>query len=574
MPRRPRSGRQGGAAPPARPGRPNPAAQDLSGAAAAANGGAGPTDLLPVEVPAQQGEERPGGDALQDNLLDRLLYMGVLPRYAFPTDVATFYVFDPASSRGPMPAFHFTPSQGLAVALSQYAPGKEVWIANKRYTSGAIYSPLRGERSRAWQRKRLYYECRHCHFAQTRGLAEGHRGERLDCPACGTRDAFGQARYWLRPPGFAHPVDLNEETSPDDQPARSYATRAKLEAPAPHDGAAWVPVTERVRRHYMRETLLVTNSGPRQEGYTYCTTCGRIEPSAVPAGQLGGLHRKPYPDDRSPTCEGGRVARGIVLGMDFITDILLLSMRVAHPVRLSPGYLTTEAALRTVSEALAKAACDVMGLEPGEVQADFRAALTADGQGGLEVEVYLYDTLSGGAGFSRAAGERADEVFAVALQTLTGCDCDVSCYKCLRSFKNKFEHDRLDRYVGADLLRYLIDGTRPEVAPARAARAKAALADDLRRQGGAALTVICDALVDVPTIGMVTVPILVTGPTGQPHAICITHPLSAATPSDAALEALGEFTPVLLDPVHELKVRRSLPWVTRSVLSAVGLTGG
>lgn len=527
-----------------------------------------------MEVPAEPGEERPTGDALQGNLLDRLLYKGVLPRYAFPTDVATFYVFDQANSRRGLPTFQFTPSQGLAVALSQYAPGKEVWIANKRYRSGALYSPLKGERSRAWQQKQLYYECRNCRYARTLPLAQGHRGEKLECPACGTRDAFGEARYWVRPPGFAHPVGWDEETSPDDQPARSYATRAKLEAPAPPEDAAWATVTPRVRRHYMREKLLVTNSGPRQEGYNYCTTCGRIEPAAIPGGELGGPHRKPYPDDREPMCGGGRVARGICLGMDFYTDILLLSLRLDHPVRLAPGLLPTEIALRTLSEALADAACDVLDLEPGEVQADFRAALSDAGQHGSEAEVYLYDTLSGGAGFSRLAGERASEVFETALATLSGCDCDVSCYKCLRSFKNKFEHDRLDRHIGADLLRYLLQDIRPVVDAGREARAVAALAEDLRRQGGSALTVERGATIEVPTIGPISVPILVSGPFGQQRAICVTHPLTAATPSDVGLEELGEFTPIPLDPVHEIRVRRSLPWVTRSVLTSLGVTGG
>ena len=43
-----------------------------------------------LEVPAETGEEAPPDDAVQENLLDRLLYKGILPRYAFPTDVATF----------------------------------------------------------------------------------------------------------------------------------------------------------------------------------------------------------------------------------------------------------------------------------------------------------------------------------------------------------------------------------------------------------------------------------------------------------------------------------------------------
>jgi hypothetical protein len=529
---------------------------------------------VPAEVRAEVGEEHSATDPLQQRLLDRLLYKGILPRYAFPTDVATFYVFDQENSRGRLPAFRFTPSQGLAIALSQYAPGKEVWIASKRYTSGAIYSPIRGERSTAWREKRLYYECGNCHYACTRLISEGNRGERIDCPACGAPDAFGVARYWIRPPGFAHPVSWDEDTSPDDQPARSYATRAKLDAPTPPDGVDWTHVTERVRTHYLREMLLVTNSGPRQEGYTYCVRCGRIEPTAVSTGELTAMHRKPYPDAREPDCEGSRAAKGVVLGMDFITDILLISVRVAHPVRLNPGIFATEIALRTASEAIAKAACVVLQLEAGEVQADFRSALTADGQSGLEAEIYLYDTLPGGAGFSRQAGERIGEILQVALRVLAGCDCDASCYRCLRSFKNKFEHDRLDRYIGSDILRYVIDGVRPQVAAVRAAQAVEALAEDLSRQGGAALVVERDAQVTVPTVGRITVPILITGPGGQRRVVCITHPLTAATASDEGLQALAEFTPIPVELVHELRIRRSLPRVTQRVLSALGVTGG
>ena len=99
------------------------------------------------------GEERPGRAATAETLLDRLLYKGVLPRYAFPTDVAAFHVFDPDRSTRFRPAFRFTPSQGLPVALSQYAPGKEVWIGNKLWTSGAIYSPLQSDRFKVESRR-------------------------------------------------------------------------------------------------------------------------------------------------------------------------------------------------------------------------------------------------------------------------------------------------------------------------------------------------------------------------------------------------------------------------------------
>lgn len=530
-----------------------------------------PEDSEPqvVEAAAQVGDERTP-DPNQEKLLNRLLYKGVLPRYAFPTDVATFYVFDPNQSQYNRPAFRFSPSQGLAIALSQYAPGKEVWIANKRFTSGAIYSPMRSDRFSAWQSRRLYYECNNCRYACTRSAQAGHKGEVGDCPACGREQSFGKARFWFRPPGFAHPVAVAEDVTPDDAPAKSYATRAKLDAPTPDvGGGAWQGVSDRVRVHYLRKQLLVTNTGPLQEGYTYCTLCGLIEPTALATGRLFQPHAKPFPDQREPVCAGGRASTGVCLGTDFITDILLVSVRVDAPVRLTPGVLSTEIALRTTSEALAKAATVVLDLEEGEVQADFRAALTDEGQSGIEAEVYLYDTLSGGAGFSRRAGERAPAVFDQALRILTNCDCDASCYRCLRSFKNKFEHDRLDRHLGRDLLLYLLQGVPPQLDPHRAARSATMLAEDVRRQAEGALRVATDATVSVPGIGDVVAPILVEADNGGRLIAAVSHPLSAHSAPNDDLHRVAEYSsriPVLL--VHDLRIRRSLPSATQEVLAA------
>ena len=87
-------------------------------------------DEASPEAQEELGDEAPGRDP-GENLLDRLLYKAVLPRYAFPTDVAAFYVFDQVRSTRYRASFRYTPSQGLATALSQYAPGKEVWIDSK-----------------------------------------------------------------------------------------------------------------------------------------------------------------------------------------------------------------------------------------------------------------------------------------------------------------------------------------------------------------------------------------------------------------------------------------------------------
>ena len=526
-------------------------------------------DGTALEAPEEPEEERPGRDPSSENLLDRLLYKGVLPRYAFPTDVATFYVFDVDRSTSLRPAFRFTPSQGLPVALSQYAPGKDVWIGSKLWTSEAIYSPMRNDRHRAWEGRQLYYECTFCHYARTTTLEEGSRGEVKDCEACGKSGTFGPARYWLRPPGFAHPATKPEGTSPDDQPAKSYATRAKLTAPTPVD-SLWSSLNERLRVHYTRQHLLVTNRGPREEGYTYCTKCGLIEPTALPHGTVIEAHLKPFPDGRNQQCPGGAATRGLVLGTDFITDVLLVSLSVEPPLALPPSVLATDVALRTLCEAVTKAACARLELEPTELQAEFRPALTAAGRQGREAELYVYDTLPGGAGFARRVQRLGLSVFHDALRILENCPdmCDRSCYRCLRSYKNKFEHDLLDRYLGASLLRFLLTGAPPMLDPIRLDRATNLLCEDLARQAIQGLILERRKVVSVAGLSSILVPILATTPTGNRVAIGLRGPLTPDTPSDDCLKELMEFSaeiPVIL--VDELVVRRNLPSATADLIS-------
>ena len=520
-----------------------------------------------LEVPAEPGEEVPL-DPADERLLDRLLYKGILPRYAFPTDVATFYVFDREGSRPFRPKFAYTPAQGLSVALSQYAPGREVWIDGRLWRSGAVYSPLPAERAQAWARRRLYYECQNCHYALTRELDEGSPGDVDDCPACGQFGALGPARRWLRPPGFAHPVDLNEGTSPDDQPARSYATRPKLIAPAPIEDEHWIEVNERVRVHHVHEHLLVTNRGPRQEGYRYCVACGRIGPAAIPGAVVPGSHTKPYPDERHPLCEGGFAPARLVLGTDFITDVLLVSVRPAPPQRLVPGLLATEVALRTLCEALTKAACTSLGLDIQEVQAEYRPSLNDRGRWGAEAEIYLYDTLPGGAGFVRRIGDLGTRVFEEALAILEECPdgCDSSCYRCLRSYKNKLEHELLDRHVGASLLRSILTGEVHSMDPARLARSTDLLFEDLDRQGLAGVAFERAVALEIEGLPSITAPILATRADDSRFVFGLRNPL---TPDGSSSDALWEFsetsTTVPVDLIDELLVRKNLPAATRQV---------
>ena len=366
-------------------------------------------------------------------------------------------------------------------------------------------------------------------------------------------------------PGFAHPVFKEEGTSPDDQPARSYATRAKLTMHTPPDDSKWEKLNSSIRIHPARKHLLITNRGPRQEGYTYCTKCGLIEPTALPTGSVGSAHKKPFPDPREEDCPGGGTTLGLVLGTDFISDILLISISVDPPITVAPRLLATDVALRTLSEALTKAACKLLELEAKELQAEYRPSLTAQGREGREAEIYLYDTLPGGAGFSRRVGKLGLRVFEDALDILEKCpdECDRSCYRCLRSYKNKFEHDLLDRYVGASLLRHLLYGAAPILDDIRIQQATDILFEDLERQGLDGITLGRNIPMSTTGLGSLVAPILVSG--GEEEFVVSLHsPLTPNQPSAPGIGELMDDSRVVL--VDELVVRRNLPSATNRVL--------
>jgi hypothetical protein len=430
------------------------------------------------------------------------------------------------------------------------------------------------DRFQAWNHRRFYLECGVCHYAMTVSMDEGSRGERRDCPACGAEGELGPAMTWLRPPGFAHPWYWDEGTSPDDEPATSYATRAKLTAPTPADADRWVPINERIRSYFDRAHLLVTNTGPRNEGYAYCTRCGLIEPDVTLSPVIVEGHRKPYPDPRHPVCQGGGTTHGLVLGTDFISDVLLVSMRVEDPLTLRPEYQSTRVALRTLSEALTTTACVLIGIDPAELQAEFRPALTPRGRDGSEFEIYIYDTLPGGAGFSQRVGNMGLALFGDALKRLETCpaQCDSSCYRCLRSYKNKLDHDLLDRHVAASLLRYLLTSALPTLDPERAAMSTALLFEDLQRQGLEGATFEMNAKTEVPGFGTLTAPIRARLDGGRTVVIVLHLPFAPAVPVAPEWAGPAEFSisPQVL-PIDELAVCRNLPRVSAQIIEALGL---
>ena len=454
---------------------------------------AGAVEAVEFSNEVDRTEDAPEGGLDPEKLLDRLFDRGVLPRYAFPTDVVTFHVFDPAASTDRKAVLKYSPQLGLNQALSGYAPGREVWVNGERHYSFAIWTPFnRRDCWQAWFGMQVYFECDRCGYARAEQRSEEHYVDQvLDCPACGSPGSLGPGTRWLRPPGFAHPVDLDAELPLEDSPTPTRPTRAKLSAPFTDSGPAETSANAANGAGYeiwtAKQRLVLTNTGSQDQmkpGFLYCPRCGRAEPNGWAAGrfQRGG-HPRPNPD-RHPhgaSCNGTPTV--VVLGNEFETDIALFRFQLAGAVTLPPGSVVARIVLTTVAEALASAAAKILDIDESDIGAEFRVAMTSGGRTGNQVEVYLYDLTPGGAGFVRSAAADSKRLFKEALARLESCDCTHSCYECLRSYKNKWDHKYLDRNLGAAFIRHVIQGEVPTLGTDDEERLLQALEVDLIESG-------------------------------------------------------------------------------------------
>jgi Distinct helicase family with a unique C-terminal domain including a metal-binding cysteine cluster len=107
-----------------------------------------------------------------------------------------------------------------------------------------------------------------------------------------------------------------------------------------------------------------------------------------------------------------------------------------------------------------------LGIESDELEGGFRtrsAELADDSSTRGFIEIFLFDTTSGGAGFSLKAWEEFDEVLQEARKILGACSCDTACHNCLRAYQNRHLHDILNRHQGLVLLEYATTGQAPEL---------------------------------------------------------------------------------------------------------------
>lgn len=390
---------------------------------------------------------------------------GFIPSYSFPKNVVRFFV-EKESERGKnVPRdIQYAPERDIAVALSEYAPGRSVTIDKKTFKSGGIYAnprPRGFETNQAefYFKNTDYYKdiyiCSECNWF---GLDKDDE-KRTICPYCGAAIVRNKM---LRPWGFS-PVRGDEVKYEDEDEQYTYA-----EAPY----YSYVPENTQMKifegsfirfANLPNKRVLTVNMGRSKNGFNVCKKCGGAE-VAEPNGNGAFSISQPYHDKHSLCYHDGTVATNIFLGYEFLTDMFMLDISY-DSVRLVGSDSAEEknilrAAVTTLHEALKKAVSLVLDIDYNEISGGWRPRVKSDGDS--HIEMFFYDNLSSGAGYSSLIESILDKVLERARSILSECECSRSCKNCLDNYWNQRNHQLFDRNLGLQLLDFAQYGNLPE----------------------------------------------------------------------------------------------------------------
>lgn len=389
----------------------------------------------------------------QKTLLDALYEEGIIPTYSFPKNVVSTYISDMNG------ILRYEVDRGLDVAISEYAPGRSIVVDKQTYQIGGLYSPgsdrVYGQATtpaRAYMDDANYLKniltCPDCGWF---GLAD----ERPDaCPFCGNR-ALEEGRQMLRPWGFA---PKNAEAVPDAQLEEEYSsvqpplysTLPDAEDIQPISGCKNIRMASRTNQR-----IIMVNQGLGNKGFMVCPDCGAAMPGDNEKTLDGVL--RPYKSKYARKPCSHRNARNVNIGYDFITDMLVLEIKLDEQKmdihRTDNPWLTRAA--QSLAEAFRLAASKELDIEFTELVTGYRIRTN---NAGAFVDVYLYDSLSSGAGYAVSVADNIETLLNRIRELLASCDCGNACHKCLKHYRNQYVHGLLDRFAALELLDWGVNG--------------------------------------------------------------------------------------------------------------------
>ena len=358
----------------------------------------------------------------RNSLITYFTKYNVIPGYGFPVDNVELYIYDYA--RQDM-SNEYNLSRDLSLAISEYAPGSEVIVDEKKYTSRYLFLPHNG-----YSLPTTYYcECDKCHTINT-SEDRFYFNPGCKCKYCDTvlNTSGNKVKSYLTPIyGFV--ADRKNKNTKRMKPFKTYASDTFYigdNLSREEELNDVVVVTE-----HKNEELLVLN----ENNFFFCPSCGYTSLDKRYALPTKVLDHNEYRGKKCTAC-GGKLNL-IHLGHSYRTDIIRVGFNgISEMYDMDTAISVMFALLEGISMAYNIERNDIGGLiysvNPSK-----------------PYDLILYDTVSGGAGHvKRLKDDRSLlEVLQCALRKVSQdcCDEGTSCYNCLRTYNNQRLHNHIKR---------------------------------------------------------------------------------------------------------------------------------
>ena len=372
-------------------------------------------------------------------LLDALYEEGIIPTYSFPKNVVSTYIYKDFNT------IEYEVSRGLDIAISEYAPGRSIVVDKNTYQIGGIHYP-----APAYSKFNIVqsfiddsnynkevFRCSNCGWF---GIEATHKN---CCPFCNST-SVQQITPMLKPCGFGvvngesiSVYNLNEDYSYAHKP--QYSTVPKAQDMKPLEFCKHISVANREN-----QTIIMLNEGPDNKGFDICTKCGAAKPHDS-SNQIYKNIKRPYLSKFKNCIHSWQTFN---LGYDFVTDMMVLQFTLVDSTKVNIDHWLPRAA-QSLAETIRLAASQLLDIEFDELVTGYRTR-----QANNQIDIFIYDNLSSGAGYTLQVQEIMPELFKKCHSILENCDCDSACYDCIKHYRNQFEHALLDRFAANDLLTY------------------------------------------------------------------------------------------------------------------------
>jgi hypothetical protein len=367
----------------------------------------------------------------EDGCLDVLSDHGILPSYAFP-----IYVDELRLRAYPLrepPRSDLKLQRDRSIALREYNPGR-VFIAGK-------YQVLSEGLWQGFELKEFLF-CQHCSAVDFRPNLP------TTCARCNV--ALQRKKAVLPRGGFFGKIVRSSQEATETNATEAtdvYFDPADDPPPKSHSIGSGLTIAQLDARQMLRSRMRMFNPRPGHDGLAMAVQqfSDTALPHSPPARCLA----------RVSTGETERLH----LMHEFTTDILEIRFRdngmgqnlISSPVLVedlahcdpSRREWLFESVWLTLGTALSFSGAHQLDIDPTEIAVIVRK--THEPGVLCSREIILYDTTAGGAGYARQLGDGIQLLFESALARLMNCECQDSCYACLRAYSNQLIHNRLHR---------------------------------------------------------------------------------------------------------------------------------